>query len=335
MSYANRSLDGELSAELDPLGTHAGLSSPYNLPHPRRGAEMNSVYPSMGDPTASGSTQCIANGIEISCEMAMNMLDHGLAKVAPPGGPAQTLLNTRTGAFHTGILNMDGSGTYRVWVEDRGTQAHSAVDADGYDSHGNVPVDWNIDALGHWENHSPGYLSDGSLFSSGPQQHRQKPLCPPVPEAPREANLDANIRLMQKNYRHAQEISPYPDAGDDPAARVLGHISNFVGLVIKGGPWDYKQLTPPGTQQYTPFGNFHFGAVGRAAGFDTPTILRAAGFIQKWFGDVKGDGGRVGLINVLSGQGGQEPFEDQLDDQENIKKGIEYYERKFVRQDCQ
>jgi hypothetical protein len=114
----------------------------------------------------------------------------------------------------------------------------------------------------------------------------------------------------------------------------LGHINWFAAMVIKGGSWDYKRQNPPGTQRYTPFGNFHYGAVARAAGFSAGIALRAAGFIQKWLGDHAGDGGEVGLINVLSGKGGKEPFQDQVEDQENIKAGMAYYEAKFVRKDC-
>ena len=42
-----------------------------------------------------------------------------------------------------------------------------------------------------------------------------------------------------------------------------------------------------------------YGAVAAAAGFNDGQILKAAGFVQKWFGDTEGDGGTVNIINGL------------------------------------
>ncbi|MDC6117966.1 polymorphic toxin type 44 domain-containing protein [Serratia rubidaea] len=50
----------------------------------------------------------------------------------------------------------------------------------------------------------------------------------------------------------------------------------FYYQVRNGGPWDYKQ----GRRQYENFGNFHYGAVGHAAGIPASILLRAAGAAQ-------------------------------------------------------
>ena len=126
--------------------------------------------------------------------------------------------------------------------------------------------------------------------------------------------------------------TPNGEIGDRAfkAALMPAHVLNFALSVMPHGPWDYKRQG----EQYEAFGNFHFGATAAAAGFTEGRILRGAGFIQKHFGDSPGDGGAVSLGNVLSGQGGDPPFEDQVRDQTNIKAGINYYQHKFVLQDC-
>ena len=155
--------------------------------------------------------------------------------------------------------------------------------------------------------------------------------CPPYPDYPAIANLDGNIAKMVESYKWA--LSPgYAEAGDDAFAKIVGHAANFANLVRKSGDWDYKKYSNA-QHNYETFGNFHFGAVAAAAGFAEGTILRAAGFIQKMFGDSPGDGGNISLLGILT-NGGSAPFEDQLRDQDNIKLGISYYQHKFVRKDC-
>ncbi len=47
----------------------------------------------------------------------------------------------------------------------------------------------------------------------------------------------------------------------------------FYQMVRNHGPWDYKQ----GRAEYANFGNFHYGAVGAAAGIPEGILLRGAG----------------------------------------------------------
>lgn len=48
----------------------------------------------------------------------------------------------------------------------------------------------------------------------------------------------------------------------------------FYQQVRLHGPWDYKTRI---VRQYENFGNFHYGAVGTAAGISASILLRAAG----------------------------------------------------------
>lgn len=47
----------------------------------------------------------------------------------------------------------------------------------------------------------------------------------------------------------------------------------FHDQVHNKGPWDYKQIA----KKYDDFGNFNYGATGRAAGFSEDTLLRQRG----------------------------------------------------------
>jgi RHS repeat-associated protein len=157
---------------------------------------------------------------------------------------------------------------------------------------------------------------------------QQEQPCPPVPQAPAGADINANIQTMEQSLENARHPPDVADIGGGAFRGGVGagHISGFAGRVMPGGPWDYKQRDVAGGS-FIPFGNFNYGAAGAAAGFSEGQLLRAAGFVQKWFGDSEGDGGSVNIINALTGTGGQSPFQDQDVDQENIKLGILYYRR--------
>lgn len=51
----------------------------------------------------------------------------------------------------------------------------------------------------------------------------------------------------------------------------------FYMKVRNRGPWDYKQNHP----EFENFGNFHYGAVGYAAGIPAKILLMGAGFAQE------------------------------------------------------
>jgi RHS repeat-associated protein len=186
-----------------------------------------------------------------------------------------------------------------------------------------------------WESNREGGSRQALLWFAIPQTPGGKPPCPPVPQAPPGADIDANIKLEADSLANVQFLMKQPNGeiGDRAfkASLMPAHVLNFALAVMPHGPWDYKRQG----EQYEAFGNFNFGATGEAAGFTEGTLLRAAGFIQKHFGDSPGDGGAVNLANVLSGQGGDPPFEDQVRDQENIKAGINYYHHRFVLKDCE
>ncbi|WP_208455069.1 polymorphic toxin type 44 domain-containing protein [Burkholderia latens] len=85
----------------------------------------------------------------------------------------------------------------------------------------------------------------------------------------------------------------------------------FYKQVRNKGPWDYKQKG----RQYEGFGNFHYGAVGRAAGIPEHILLRAAGCAQTLAGTSQLDWRGCRTV---------QPYGDDPRDQRWIRSGYEY-----------
>lgn len=94
-------------------------------------------------------------------------------------------------------------------------------------------------------------------------------------------------------------------------------MSGLYHKVRNRGPWDFKQLSPV----YENFGNFHYGAVGRAGQLSDQILLRAAGFAQQ----------RAGTQSTEVDWGNWywlPPYGDDPADQYWITQGIEYAKSK-------
>jgi RHS repeat-associated protein len=122
--------------------------------------------------------------------------------------------------------------------------------------------------------------------------------CPDVPLAPSGVNIDKNMKEA------AKQTFPFD-------------LFWFRDQVDYGAPWDFKTRG----DKYQDFGNFHYGAVGTAAGIPETILLREAGRAQVSHHrpDGKGDPG-----SIFNPWGGTPPYGDDPRDQEWIKKGIEY-----------
>jgi YD repeat-containing protein len=114
------------------------------------------------------------------------------------------------------------------------------------------------------------------------------------------------------------------------------HANWFYNQVNTNGPWDYKQLDKvgdpiSGKSIYEPFGNFHYGVVGSAAGFPANTLQRMAGYNQEE-NQQKSDGGEHGgMASIISDfalgrNGGEYPYKDEKADQDQIARGVAYYQ---------
>jgi hypothetical protein len=126
-----------------------------------------------------------------------------------------------------------------------------------------------------------------------------------VPNAPPGVSVDANILETRRLSRLEPEAAPV----------------DWVNKVREGGRWDYKRLEPVGA--YEEFGNFNYGATGRALGFPREVLLRAAGFVQVL------ESLRTGRPHGPGSPFGDPPYGDFPEDQGPILRGIEYYDRNF------
>ncbi|MCP1439511.1 hypothetical protein J3D56_002947 [Erwinia persicina] len=89
----------------------------------------------------------------------------------------------------------------------------------------------------------------------------------------------------------------------------------FYHQVKNHGPWDYKNQSG---KQYANFGNFHYGAVGHAAGIADEVLLRAAGAAQILAGTSS---------PAFSDYPGPDSYGDDPEDQTWIRAGIDYAKR--------
>ena len=94
----------------------------------------------------------------------------------------------------------------------------------------------------------------------------------------------------------------------------------FRNQVKNKGPWDYKQQG----RQYEEFGNFNYGAMGRAAGFPSGILLQEAGRAQVAAGTSTPSWGVPGVRGLpFTGSGS---FGDDPSDQFWIEQGVREYE---------
>ena len=162
---------------------------------------------------------------------------------------------------------------------------------------------------------------------------------------PRHVSISRNIEIAESNYRLVKKITAVgaiagaiggAGAGAGAAA---GHAKWFYDTVNTGGAWDYKsqtsELRPDGATIWEPFGNFHYGVVGAAAGFNRGNTLQRMAGLQQETHDFAanlpvngGDhGGYASIIAdfAVGRAGGTYPYRDAVADQSLIERGISYY----------
>jgi RHS repeat-associated protein len=145
-------------------------------------------------------------------------------------------------------------------------------------------------------------VGGGSGGNAGPgQQDQQLPpdRCPLPPVGPPGADVNANISVAE--------------AHNDPERYGLDW---FESMVDYGKPWDYKTSGI----QYEAFGNFNYGATGRAAGIGPGLLYRAAGYAQVRHG------GASAMSAFRTAFLGGYPYGDDPRDQANIRAGQQYYQ---------
>lgn len=146
------------------------------------------------------------------------------------------------------------------------------------------------------------------------------------------------IKTAAENLKDAQKPSIYDDSGLGVSGQIAAHALWFYNQVKGGGDWDFKlrdkQSIDRGQRsKFEAFGNFAYGAAGRAAGFSADQLYRLAGHFQT---DPRGTGGiPAGIFDSLLGRGGKAPYGDEWTDFDKITQGIKYFRKKFIERTCQ
>lgn len=107
---------------------------------------------------------------------------------------------------------------------------------------------------------------------------------------------------IDKNMREATQMTPW----------------EFKNAVKPGGKWDFKR---DGNPQYDRFGNFHYGAVGKAAGFSEIMLLNEGGRVN-----TAADGAGISGTWWKGYSDGVIPYGDQWQDHWDINQGFDYYD---------
>jgi RHS repeat-associated protein len=107
------------------------------------------------------------------------------------------------------------------------------------------------------------------------------------------------------------------------------------------GPWDYKmqgEYLPNGRRRYESYGNFAYGATCRAFGFTRYMCSNEAGIAQHPDDDPNpgqgAPGSRWSYILPVPGLNGWGDYGDDADDQEQIKRGMDYYDSNRQKRKC-
>jgi hypothetical protein len=122
---------------------------------------------------------------------------------------------------------------------------------------------WTSDRSSSVGRNDPRVISDATpdpvrprvQYARNLQEHPTQGRAGPLANSPPGVNVDANIAQAEN---HKEDYFW------------------FYSQVRNKGPWDYKQLG----KDYADFGNFNYGATGRAAGFSEGTLLRMAGWAR-------------------------------------------------------
>lgn len=83
--------------------------------------------------------------------------------------------------------------------------------------------------------------------------------------------------LRSESDGEIPQVPPGVSIDDNILKSQIMSTVSWVNDVREHGDWDYKELDKDGNDE---FGNFNYGATGRAQGFSEETLLRAAGAFQ-------------------------------------------------------
>jgi YD repeat-containing protein len=118
VTNSNASLNSTQSAELDPLGTNAGL---YDSNPATQGWQKMSWYPGFGSSFASSDTQCMLDFVTMPCGMVIRTIEVGIRGGTSGGSRTSSIPNlipTRVDDPETGEAHLRGFNDSSVTVSD-------------------------------------------------------------------------------------------------------------------------------------------------------------------------------------------------------------------------
>ena len=146
------------------------------------------------------------------------------------------------------------------------------------------------------------------LTRGRPRESLQRMCLNPRPQDERTSTKPAEALAaplgvdIARNVREAQGMSPF----------------EFYDAVKSGGKWDYKRIGP----QFQNFGNYHFGIVAAAFGWNKEFAKRLAGAYQKyWTNTSKEEWGEPWSL--------EGPYGDDPVDQFWIEEGFRAFELRY------
>lgn len=143
--------------------------------------------------------------------------------------------------------------------------------------------------------------------------------CPPIPEAPSNADIDENVQDAVKFLETLSRLPLGPiEVANAKTAYLLAHFNT-------GASEDYKQYG----DQYREFGNFNYGAVAYALGLPPTAILGGAGLASALSYLKHGTLPPSSWGNIFTGP----PYGDNPGEQNEIRRGIGY-EYSLHRRSC-
>ncbi len=300
----------------DPLGNPIPFRQATD-PRPPAGSynssSMSGLAASVSNPNSYG-LGCRLEGLPADCDRVLGMLNHGSARVDPlhRGGqnlpPAAPVFPVNNGGgevvdvsyYYLGNLAPGGQpGTVVNPLDTSPTQGTTEVDPCAHFIPKNVP---------------PGVNIDDDIKTA------EKEVAKLRAEAQKEA--DAIRRTGDLGARAAAGAAAL--SADMPG----GPIDKwFYSMVADQKPWDYKYRDREGAARgdsvYEEYGNFTYGAAGRASGYSLNVLQHMAG----WYQTFEPEGAKSSSQYLARlGIGGEYPYGDQLKDAQQIEAGFAYYE---------
>jgi len=279
---------------------------------------MSGLSGGLSNPNSYGNA-CFLDGMPADCTRALMMLNHGAARLdpllhiyglgLPPGAPIfpGNTGGERNRTEYYALLAPGGQpGTEVNKADNSPSQDPTETDPCAPFVPGNVP---------------PGVDIDEDIKTAEREVARIRD------EANKEAGKVAAELRRSGDLGASGAAGGAALSGSVKANAPGGTIDQwFYSMVADQKPWDYKYRDRAGAARgnsiYEEYGNFTYGATGRAVGYSLNVLQHMAG----WYQTFEPEGQKSATKELARlGIGGEYPYGDQLKDAKQIEAGYAYY----------